>query len=230
MAEKNLKTRIVNKHDTVENWLVSDFIPLKGEIIIYDADSNYPERMKIGDGVNNVNNLPFVVAENLATEEYVAAAIEAIPTPDVSGQINDHNADEASHSDIRAQLSTMAAASDVAELQNLVGDTKVSTQISNAVNPLSSEIANKSAVGHKHTKSEITDFPTAMTPTAHNHSASDINSGTLSGNRLPTVPVTKGGTGATTVAAARTNLGLTTETWTFTLEDGSTVTKAVYVG
>ena len=26
------------------------------------------------------------------------------------------------------------------------------------------------------------------------------------------------------------DLGLTTETWTFTLEDGSTVTKAVYVG
>lgn len=25
-------------------------------------------------------------------------------------------------------------------------------------------------------------------------------------------------------------IGLTTETWTFTLEDGSTVTKAVYVG
>ena len=45
-----------------------------------------------------------------------------------------------------------------------------------------------------------------------------------------TLTVAKGGTGATTAAAARTNLGLTTETWTFTLEDGSTVTKAVYVG
>lgn len=31
-------------------------------------------------------------------------------------------------------------------------------------------------------------------------------------------------------AQARTNLGIKTEQWTFTLEDGSTVTKAVYVG
>jgi hypothetical protein len=38
MAEKNLKARIVNKHDTVENWLASDLIPLQGEIIIYDFD------------------------------------------------------------------------------------------------------------------------------------------------------------------------------------------------
>lgn len=31
-----------------------------------------------------------------------------------------------------------------------------------------------SSVGHKHTKSEITDFPTSMTPTAHNHSVNDV--------------------------------------------------------
>ena len=34
---------------------------------------------------------------------------------------------------------------------------------------------------HKHTKSEITDFPTSMTPTAHNQSASTITAGTLGG-------------------------------------------------
>lgn len=45
-----------------------------------------------------------------------------------------------------------------------------------------------------------------------------------------TVPLASGGTGATTAEAARTNLGISTENWTFTLEDGSTTTKAVYVG
>ena len=104
------------------------------------------------------------------------------------------------------------------EIAEWVGDTKVSEQISAAINPLSSEIANKanashgnhvpatqtadnatflrndntwqkvtpanigaSATGHKHTKSEITDFPTSMTPTAHNQAASTITAGTFAG-------------------------------------------------
>ena len=44
---------------------------------------------------------------------------------------------------------------------------------------------------------------------SHNHSASNISSGTLSSSRLPTVPVTKGGTGATDAATARNNLEIT---------------------
>lgn len=44
---------------------------------------------------------------------------------------------------------------------------------------------------------------------SHNHAASNITSGTLSSDRLPTVPIAKGGTGATTAAGALTNLGLT---------------------
>lgn len=42
---------------------------------------------------------------------------------------------------------------------------------------------------------------------SHSHDAGDINSGTLNANRLPTVPVTKGGTGATDALAAITALG-----------------------
>ena len=61
-------------------------------------------------------------------------------------------------------------------------------------------LGGKAPTTHKHTKDEITDFPTNMTPTAHTHKKSEITD-------FPT-----------------------TETWTFTLEDGSTVTKAVYVG
>lgn len=40
----------------------------------------------------------------------------------------------------------------------------------------------------------------------HNHSATDIDSGTLSSDRLPTVPIAKGGTGATNRATAMLNL------------------------
>lgn len=42
---------------------------------------------------------------------------------------------------------------------------------------------------------------------SHVHSATDVTSGTLAEDRLPVVPVTKGGTGATTAADALKNLG-----------------------
>lgn len=60
---------------------------------------------------------------------------------------------------------------------------------------------------HTHEVDDITDFPATMPPSAHTHNADDINAGTLSTDRLPTVPISKGGTGATSAAEARTNLG-----------------------
>lgn len=61
MAEKNIASRIVHKHDTEANWLkATSFIPKQGEIIVYDADSTYSyERFKIGDGTTVVSSLPF---------------------------------------------------------------------------------------------------------------------------------------------------------------------------
>ena len=47
--------------------------------------------------------------------------------------------------------------------------------VSVAVNALQQDINGKSEKGHKHTKSEITDFPTSMTPTAHNQASNTIN-------------------------------------------------------
>ena len=46
------------------------------------------------------------------------------------------------------------------------------------------DISGKSNVGHKHTKSEITDFPTSMTPTAHNQASNTINA--MTGYSKPT--------------------------------------------
>lgn len=64
-TEKTLKTRVVLKHDTEANWnKATTFIPLKGEVIIYDPDSTHTySRQKIGDGVKTVVALPFF--ENL---------------------------------------------------------------------------------------------------------------------------------------------------------------------
>ena len=41
----------------------------------------------------------------------------------------------------------------------------------------------------------------------HSHDAGDINAGTLDAQQLPVVPITKGGTGATTAGQARANIG-----------------------
>ena len=75
-----VKGRQVQKHDIEVNWIkagnaTNPFIPLKGEIIIYDSEVDnegnileLPEgreiaydyaRMKIGDGIHNINELPF---------------------------------------------------------------------------------------------------------------------------------------------------------------------------
>ena len=62
MAQYN--TRILNKNDIEENWnKATNFIPKKGEIIIYNEDTNrdFP-LIKVGDGVTNVINLPFLAS------------------------------------------------------------------------------------------------------------------------------------------------------------------------
>ena len=76
MSEKNVNARIIHKHDLEVNWLkATNFIPKQGELIIYDieidANGNTLElptgrtepyaytRFKIGNGVANINYLPF---------------------------------------------------------------------------------------------------------------------------------------------------------------------------
>ena len=66
MAEKILNARVTQKHDTAENWLASNFIPLSGEIIIYDFDDQ-KSKMKIGNGIDTANDLPFLFEEKGVT-------------------------------------------------------------------------------------------------------------------------------------------------------------------
>lgn len=62
MNEITIPSRVINLHDTEANWKTKkDFIPKSGETIIYDADASYNHcRIKLGDGVTTINNLPFV--------------------------------------------------------------------------------------------------------------------------------------------------------------------------
>ncbi len=101
MSEKNIKSRIIHKHDIESNWqLATNFTPMKGEIIVYDVDANYNyERLKIGDGETNVNLLPFADGALRASIEADISAVETriddidalVGDTSVSEQIADAN-------------------------------------------------------------------------------------------------------------------------------------------
>lgn len=79
-------------------------------------------------------------------------------------------------------------------------------------------------ITNAYTKTEVDTIASGKAATSHNHAATNITSGTLSSDRLPTIPITKGGTGATTAAAALTNLGITATATELNKLDGVTAT------
>lgn len=78
MAIKTLNSRMQQKHDIENNWNKAvNFIPLAGEIIIYDPDTAHSyARLKCGDGVTTVVNLPFMFEEEIRE-----AILIALSTP-----------------------------------------------------------------------------------------------------------------------------------------------------
>ena len=66
-TEKEILSRVINKHDIEANWNKAvNFIPKKGEFILYDIDENFNyERIKVGDGITPVINLPFYLASEI---------------------------------------------------------------------------------------------------------------------------------------------------------------------
>ena len=79
MATNNntIKTRIRLKSDTEANWNKAGpkegsngFVPLQGELIVYNADATHPfSRLKVGDGTTNIVDLPFIDAGTLNGHE-----------------------------------------------------------------------------------------------------------------------------------------------------------------
>ena len=61
MIEKKVKMRTQQKHDIEANWQkAAAFIPMKAEIIVYDIDEEHDYvRVKIGDGITPITDLPF---------------------------------------------------------------------------------------------------------------------------------------------------------------------------
>ena len=73
---KEVETRIITRHDIAANWKEQTWIPLKGEVIIYDPDYDsltntsgfkYP-RFKVGDGIKTPFELPFASMPDVVLE------------------------------------------------------------------------------------------------------------------------------------------------------------------
>lgn len=80
--------------------------------------------------------------------------------------------------------------------------------INSEVVPVSNGGTGATSAANARTNLGITPENIGAADEEHTHSASDITSGTMSISRLPTITVAKGGTGATTAAQARVNLGV----------------------
>ena len=118
---------------------------------------------------------------------------------EASGAVATHNTASSAHSALFAGKASASALTDhTGSKSNPHGVTKAQVGLGNVDNtsdankPIST--ATQTALNGKAASS-------------HTHGAGNITSGTLAADRLPTVPVSKGGTGATAAAAARTNLG-----------------------
>ena len=142
MAEKNFNNvRIVNKHDTEANWLkATGFIPKKGELIVYDKDSTHTyERFKIGDGSTVASSLPFaddtkvdkVDGKGLSTNDYTTSEKNKLAGIATGANKTVVDTEMSSSSTNPVQNKVVNAA--IGAVSALVGDAKVSEQISNAL-------------------------------------------------------------------------------------------------
>lgn len=214
MAEKNIKSRIVHKHDTELNWSkATNFIPKQGEIIIYDIDSNHSyERIKIGDGATKVNNLPFADAnkvdkisgKSLSTNDYttaeknkLAGIAEGANKTIVDSELSSTSTDPVQNKVVNAAIN---------DLNTLVGDTAVATQISNAV-------ASKADVSHTHddryyTESEIDTKLSGKSDTSHTHSTY-VNQNAFSNIKIGNTTVAADTTTDTVTLVAGNNITIT---------------------
>jgi hypothetical protein len=66
-----MKARVSQLHKTEAEWSkLHDFVPIQGEFIIFDPDKQHRyARLKVGDGVTKLNNLPFFI--DSAIDDYV---------------------------------------------------------------------------------------------------------------------------------------------------------------
>lgn len=94
MAEKVIKTRILLKIDTYENWMKSSLILKKGEVAICEVptgdtsgSSNYlpASLIKIGDGAHTFSELKWLQGVAADVPSWAKQAVPSIPATNITG-------------------------------------------------------------------------------------------------------------------------------------------------
>ena len=146
MANKEIKTRIQNKNDTSENWEKAvNFIPLKGEIIIY----NDLRLIKIGDGVTKVGALEF--ANSKDAETLTGASLSTIlnhsdveiPTSKVVLNALDGKVDKVDGKSLSTEDYTTEEKNKLSRIESGANKTTVDSSLSStSTNPVQNKVIN----------------------------------------------------------------------------------------
>lgn len=207
--------RVVMKHDVQVNWdKATNFVPLEGEIIVYD-DLN---KIKIGDGITNVINLPFVLPTPADIGLDNVAHIDVMDNENITEDtiieylnklINAHNSSEDAHNDIRIDINSLS--SEIANKLPKSGGTIKGTSGDTALNVQSASAESWiSYTNNAETKLGYIGFAGVNAPAYYPGQGSGNQLLLHAGNYTNYVPSK-------------------TENWTFTLENGETITKEVYI-
>lgn len=193
MAEKILQTRIRQKVDNYSSWVSSSIILGAGEYAAVKVTASdtapVPEGVyiKIGDGTNAFNALPFISASDPTIASWAKAATKPTYNANeiqgledfISGEVNDTNTTyqmvKVNDYQFKLQSKNVGDAdwadsftldipndtSAIEALQTLVGNTAVSTQISNAIDTAKESLVQTLAAADK----SINVAGTATSPT-----------------------------------------------------------------
>ena len=138
MADKRLNVRVLLKYDTHENWIANDPILQKGEVAIsvvsvkQDGAVNFVPAclLKVGNGVNKYSELDYTYSKS--ADVLAACKSETALKAFINNVI--------ASSGIATDESISTITTRIDSLEDLVGDTSVSSQISSSITTAKSDL------------------------------------------------------------------------------------------
>ena len=150
MADKTINVRHVQKHDTENNWTSKNPVLLAGEMA-FTTDGTNAGKYKLGDGTSKWSALSYAKAK-LEKSDVTTALGYTPPTTNTTYSTG------------------TASTSGLTKLYTSTGSATDGTMTQAAIN---TALSGKAPSSHTHTKSQITDFPTALPANGGNASTAN---------------------------------------------------------